>query len=287
MSTYRRIIRPATPVSLNHTVFSHGWIKLAPFSHDARRNRLQKVERIGSAVVTVGVIQQKSGDFKMTVHDASLCREEVLQLKDRVVRWLCLDWDPTPALKIADRLSKPIANFIRAGGGRFLRGSSFYEDFVKTLATVNASWSFTQKMAQRLVADIGGGAFPLPEQILKCGSRFLEDRVKMGYRAKVLTEATRFLLDEKIMDREGNAKGPVTFEDLIAIKGIGKYAAAHISVLLLDFSKIPVDSEVRPFCASHLGLEEKDIDAYFSSWNEFAFLGYKLLRIIKSKNWIG
>jgi 3-methyladenine DNA glycosylase/8-oxoguanine DNA glycosylase len=288
VTDYRRIIRPVAPVSLRHTVFSHGWINLAPFSYDARRNRLLKVERIGHSIVTVGVVRQENGDFKMTVYDASLCREEVLVLRQRVVRWLCLDWDPAPALEIADRLSKPIAAFIRAGGGRFLCGSSFYEDFVKTLTTVNASWSFTQKMVQRLVTDIGGGAFPLPAQILKTGVRNLEIRVKMGYRAKVLADATRFLLKEKMIDDEGNAKqGRIAFEDLIAVKGIGNYAAAHMCVLLQDFSKIPVDSEVTAFCTSCLGLEKKDIPAHFSSWKSFAFLGYKLSRIVADKNWIG
>jgi hypothetical protein len=31
------------------------------------------------------------------------------------------------------------------GGGRMLRGSCFYEDFIKTVLTINANWSATCK----------------------------------------------------------------------------------------------------------------------------------------------
>jgi N-glycosylase/DNA lyase len=263
-------------------------VNLAPFFFDDKRECLSRVERIGESLVTVEVTQQKTGDFVMTVRNAGLAPTELDRLKQRVIRWLSLDWNPKPALGIADRLSKPTADFIRAGGGRFLRGSSFYEDFVKTLATVNASWSFTQKMIGALVNGIGGGAFPLPKQIIKAKVRYLESKVKMGYRSKVLYDATSFLLKEKIIDEEGQADESRTiFEDLIAIKGIGNYAATHIRVLLQDYSRIPIDSEVRPYCASRYGIDDKQIPAFFSPWGNYAFLGYKLTRILDRDNWIG
>lgn len=288
MSTYRRTIKPLFPVSLTHTVYSHGWVNLAPFSFDDERHCLSKMERVGDSVVSVEVTQKSASEFIMTIRDATLTRAEVELLKQRVVRWFSLDWDPRPALTVAVRLSKPTARFIRTGGGRFLRGSSFYEDFVKTLATVNASWSFTMQMVSRLVDGIGDGAFPLPEQVLKKGVRFLKNTVKMGYRAQVLMDATRYLLKEKIIDTLGNAdERRVTYDDLIAIKGIGNYAAVHLRVLLYDFSRIPVDSEVRPYLAERFGLSDKEIPAFFTPWGDYAFLGYKLARILDNENWIG
>jgi N-glycosylase/DNA lyase len=269
-------------------VFSHGWLHLAPFSFDEKRACLSRTERIGESIVTIQIRERKEGGFVMTVSDADLSRSEVARLLKRVVRWLSLDWDPTRALEVAAGLSKPVRDLILNGGGRFLRGSTFYEDFVKTLATVNASWSFTEKMIDALVAGLGRGAFPLPGQIIKAKVSYLEKKVRMGYRAKVLFDATSLLLKNHVIDDEGNADDSgITYENLIAIKGIGKYAATHLLVLLHDFSRIPIDSEVRPFCASKWGLDEKDIPAFFSPWKEFAFLGYKLTRIVDQENWIG
>jgi N-glycosylase/DNA lyase len=287
VSTYKRTLRSDFPVSLEHTALSHGWVNLDPFSFDPARGRLSKVERIGNALATVSLTQNKAGDFVVTVQADGLARAEVETLKERAARWLCLDWDPSQALKIADRLSKPVARYLRKGGGRFLRGSSFYEDFVKTLATVNASWSFTQQMIARIVEGIGKGAFPTPRDVLKKGSRYLSTHVKMGYRATVLIEATRTLLQKGLIDDEGNATRPLGYEDLIAIKGIGNYAAVHLLVLQCDFRRIPVDSEVRPYLADRYGLLDKDIPAFFSPWEDFAFLGYKLSRILDGNNWIG
>jgi 3-methyladenine DNA glycosylase/8-oxoguanine DNA glycosylase len=263
-------------------------VNLAPFCFDERRNCLRRKERIGQSIVTVEVRERKQGGFVMTVPNAEFSRAEVERLSQSVIRWLGLDWDPTFALEVAGRLSGPVRDLILEGGGRFLRGSTFYEDFVKTLATVNASWSFTEKMVAALVNGLGKGAFPLPGQIIKAKVSYLEKKVKMGYRAEVLFDATKLLLKNHIIDEEGRADdASVTFEDLIAIKGIGNYAATHLRVLLHDFSRIPIDSEVRPYCESRWGLNEKEIPAFFSPWGDFAFLGYKLTRIVDEENWIG
>ena len=71
-------------------------------------------------------------------------------------RWLSADWEP--ALAIA--ALPDVAQLIERGGGRMLRGSSFYEDFVKTVLTINTSWSATCRMVAALVAEPGGGSFP-------------------------------------------------------------------------------------------------------------------------------
>ena len=288
MSICRRTLRSLYPVSLRHTVLSHGWVFLAPFSYDAAKNRLSSIERIDDTPVTVHVRQSADGAFKLTVPGTDLTRAQIDALVGRVRRQLSLDWNPAEAVSVADRLSKPIARFLRGGGGRFLRGATFYEDFVKTLATVNASWSFTQKMAFGLVHEIGGGAFPLPRTVSKRGIRPLETDVKMGYRARVLLDATRYFLKTGLMEETGEADPDrMTYETLTAVKGIGAYAAAHLRVLLHDYSRIPIDSEVRPYCAARYGIDASEISAFFEPWGKFGFLGYKLGRILEGANWIG
>ena len=55
-------------------------------------------------------------------------------------------------------LCRRLPTLIERGGGRMLRCSTFYEDFVKTVLTVNTSWSGTCRMIAALVAEPGGGA---------------------------------------------------------------------------------------------------------------------------------
>ncbi len=288
MSIYRRIIRSDYPVSLKHTVFSHGWVNLAPYSFDERRESLSYTERQEDHLVRVSITQLSKVEFRITVCNASLMKSEIVEIVKRVIRRLSLDWDPRPAIKIASQLSPPIARLLRLGAGRFLRGGTFYEDFVKTLTTINASWSFTQKMVRSLVNDFGEGAFPQPKHIMKSSVLRLQEIAKMGYRAKVLYEATCHLLQQNLIDDKGVANDQkITFDDLISIKGIGQYAATHMTVLLHSFSKIPIDSEVSSYCAERYGINKKGVLDFFSPWKDFTFLGYKLTRMKEKDNWIG
>ena len=78
----------------------------------------------------------------------------------RVGCWLSADWEPAPAIAA----QPDAAALIERGGGRMLRGSCFYEDFVKTLLTINANWSATCRMAAALVSEPGEGTFPTPRR---------------------------------------------------------------------------------------------------------------------------
>ena len=76
----------------------------------------------------------------------------------RVRRWLSADWEPAPAIAALPNA----AALIRRGGGRMLRCSCFYEDFIKTVLTINANWSATRRMVAALVAEPGGGSLSQP-----------------------------------------------------------------------------------------------------------------------------
>ena len=85
--------------------------------------------------------------------------------------------------------------------------------------------------------------------------------------------------DVLIEDYEaGRAAGPVGYDDLIDLWGIGPYAASHVAVLQHDFSRIPVDSEVTSYCRERYGIGPKEIDAHFEPWGDFRFLGYRLTK---------
>src|SRR6185503_3343696 len=119
-----------------------------------------------------------------------------------------------------------------------LRTSSFYEDFVKTVLTINTNWLATCRMVAALVAEPGGGGFPRPDALLDYGEERLRERAKLGFRARTLIAATRRMLDDGAITAAGEGSPERLEHDyLIGLNGIGPYAAAHCRLLLHDFSR--------------------------------------------------
>jgi 3-methyladenine DNA glycosylase/8-oxoguanine DNA glycosylase len=194
----------------------------------------------------------------------------------RVRRWLSADWEPAPAIA-----SLPVlADLIERGGGRMLRGSTFYEDFVKTVLTINTSWSSTCRMVAALVAEPGRGSFPEPAALLAYGEEQLRIEAKLGFRARTLTRATRQMLDDAVITPSGEGSAErLDHEYLLSLYGIGPYAAAHCRVLLHDFSRIPVDSSVNAYLRERYGCDPKAFSAEQSISGEYVALGYRLTRL--------
>jgi hypothetical protein len=173
-----------------------------------------------------------------------------------------------------------VAALIERGAGRMLRGSSFYEDFIKTVLTINTSWSATCRMAAALVAEPGGGHFPGPEALLDYGEDRLRERAKLGFRARTIVLTTRRMLDDGVITRYGEGLAERLDHDyLIGLKGIGPYAAAHCRVLLHDFSRIPIDTVVTTYLRERHGCDPAEFAVKRSLWGEYLALGYRLARL--------
>jgi len=282
------IVKTTTTIDLRRTVLSHGWVNLSPWNWDGEQGILSRPERLSSGqIVDIEVIQKSPKQFIVRIGQSGGISENG-DVSMFVKRWLSLNWDPKPAASAAKKLSPKVARYIQTGGGRFLRGTTFYEDFVKTVCTMNASWAFTKKTVSRFVEELGDGTFPNPIQILNAGQDFLQNTIRIGYRTKVLIKATDMLLKNKLIDESGNGNEKnIRYDNLIALWGIGQYAAGHLMVLLHDYSRIPIDSEVIKYCAETLDLPENEITGFFAKWEDYSFLGYKLNRIISKTNWIG
>jgi N-glycosylase/DNA lyase len=198
------------------------------------------------------------------------------EIRERVCRWLSADWEPAGAMAAL----REDAALIARGGGRMLRCSTFYEDFVKTVLTINTSWSTTCRMAAALVAEPGEGAFPGPEAVLDYGEERLRQRGKLGFRAATIVSATRRMIDDGAIDAAGNGRLERLGHDyLLSLKGVGPYAAAHCRLLLHDFARIPVDSGVVAYLQERHGCGAVEFAAGRSSWGPYLALGYKLIRL--------
>ena len=267
-------------ISLSAIVRSHGWIYLRPWDWNKNCGTLSRPEVSATGrIAHVGVRQINSKNFLVEVD--SNRSEDVRSACRAVKRWLSTNWDPGPAIAVAEQNNPSVADFIEDGGGRILRGTTFYEDFVKTVCTIQIAWSGTIRMVSDLIDKVGGGVFPTPMQILAFGETGLREKAKLGFRSRTLYHATDRMLASGLIDVRGNgAEESITYEEMIALYGIGPYAASHLMVLLNDFRRIPVDSEVRSYCREKLGIEPDQIEPFFARWSDYKFLGYKLHRTI-------
>jgi endonuclease III len=270
----RTILNFRWPISLPLTVASHGWAYLAPWEWNPEAGRLARSEEIGGRFGTVEIAQRKLG--AVTVSSDGFGVEDSREILRRVRRWLSADWQPSAAIAALP----DAAALIERGGGRLLRGSSFYEDFIKTVLTINTSWSSTCRMVAALVAEPGGGGLPAPEALLDYGEERLRERAKLGFRAATVIKATRRMLDDGAILPSGEGMAERLEHDyLISLHGIGPYAAAHCRVLLHDFSRIPVDSSVTAYLRARYACSPAEFAANRSAWGAYLALGYRLTRL--------
>ena len=280
MPAQQLVIECAHPVALAHTVSIHGWVGLSPWAWDGEAGVLSRRDRLpsgGAASIRVSQHSPRSFSVEVEPEDTNSAGREAV--RGIVARWLSTDWDPEPAVEVAGPIDPKIARFIKDGGGRFLRGSTFYEDFAKTVCTIQIAWSGTKRMVAALIDEIGGGLFPTPGQVVDAGEAGLRERARLGFRAPQLLEATQTMLGRGLMDEHGReSEGRITYEELIGMRGIGPYAASHVMMLLHDFSRVPIDSEVTRHYGERHGLKPDEIEPFLDQWGDYRVLGHHLQR---------
>ena len=176
------------------------------------------------------------------------------------------------------------------GAGRMLRAPTVFEDVVKTICTTNTSWSGTRKMTHALVDNLGveapggGRTFPTPEAMAEADERFYREVVRSGYRgpyfrqlATDVAEGTidlEELRDPDLADDEAAAR-------LLALPGVGPYAAAHVMLTSLGrYSRLVLDSWTRPtYCklaGARTALKDATIERRFKRYGDWAGLAFWL-----------
>ena len=266
------------PIDLALTVASHGWVHLEPWRWDRETGTLSRVERIGGALGMVALRQR--APLTLALEWSGFPPAAAPEIVRRAARWVSAEWDPAPALAGLREAFPEDAALIAAGGGRLLRCSTFYEDFLKTLLTVNTSWSGTCRMSAALVAEPGGGAFPSPQMVIDYGEDRLRAVAKLGFRAPSAIAATRRMLEDGAIDPDGHGSPERLDHDyLTSHKGIGPYATAHCRMLLHDFSRIPVDSVVVAHLRERHATTPAEFIAARAECGPYLGLGYRLMRL--------
>lgn len=282
MNSIRLILKPPVPYNLVSTILSHGWINLSPFQYNSKEAVLSRFERIIdlSEPIQIQINQPNKNSVALNLFsEEKLKKEHVNEIKTRVGRILSFDQDNGELLSVARLLNSEVPTYLKQGGGRLLRSSSLYEDVVKTLFTTNASWSFTKQMVHNYVQlSTSSQTFPDPDELYNLTELDFRKLVKCGYRARYLKVIIEYFKDD--INRNEFLSN--------SLMGLGKYGMAHVNVMAGNFSDIPIDSEVRSYFEKEFSIrDDNSIHRRYRDWGPYKFLGYKLERHVKSKNWIG
>jgi N-glycosylase/DNA lyase len=187
--------------------------------------------------------------------------------------------------------------WVTRGAGRMTRCQTVFEDVVKTICTTNCTWSATVRMVEGLVANLGepagdapdggweGRAFPTPEAMAAADDTLYRDIVRCGYRGAYLQKLARAVVDGEIdLEALGRATAAELPDDelarqLLALPGVGPYAAAHIMMMLGRYSWLILDSWTRPTYARLVGRDEitdAEIRLGFEPFGPYAGLAFWL-----------
>jgi 3-methyladenine DNA glycosylase/8-oxoguanine DNA glycosylase len=288
------------PFRLRAVVDSHGWVELPPFAFDEGTETLTTVTRLpanrdGARVVTVAIREASREAPKgaqvgistgVTVTAGSpLDKAEARALREQVAWMVGLDRDFTTFYALA-REEPHLAKVPAQAKGRILRAPTLFEDVVKTILTTNTSWAGTIRMTTNLVGALGeearngARAFPTPERLAALSES--EGRaLGLGYRAPYVIGMAQQVasgdLDMAAL-RSGALPTPELRRRLLAIKGVGAYAAASLLMLLGRYDFVPVDAWARQRVsrAWYDGepVTAAEVEAAFERWGPWRGLAY-------------
>jgi 3-methyladenine DNA glycosylase/8-oxoguanine DNA glycosylase len=251
------------PVDLWRTINSHGITELPPLTLDEIARTLQATLRLpagGARTVTVG--ESRAGYAGIEVAGRRPGKKAVDRLREAVTHILRLDEDLSPFY--AQAATDPELEWVTHGAGRMVRSATVFEEVVKTICTTNCSWSATKRMVSALVEHLGerapgapvsgaaGRCFPTPQAMASAGESFYREVARAGYRWRYLHDlAERVAGGELDLEVLGRATASELSDDdletrLLALPGVGPYAAAHIMLMLGRYSRLILDSWTRP-----------------------------------------
>jgi 3-methyladenine DNA glycosylase/8-oxoguanine DNA glycosylase len=187
-------------------------------------------------------------------------------------------------------------SWVTTGAGRLMRSQTVYEDVVKTICTTNTAWSGTVRMVSAIVEHLGepaagapaegpfGHAFPSPPVMAVAPESFYRDVARTGYRGPYLRSLAESVASGEIDLEELATAEPDELPDdevaarLLALPGVGPYAAAHIMMLIGRYSRLVFDSWTRPKYASLNGRKATDasIERRFRRYGRYSGLAFWL-----------
>jgi len=282
------------PFDFEKLVSSHGWVFLSPFEWCGESKvlscpvRLSKKRTIQVYIKARSTRKQSQIDVSYK-SSTSLSNTHKNKIEGQIYRMLRLDEDFCDFHMLCRE--DPILGFVfKAKCGGMLRGATAFEDLIKTVCTTNCDWRNTKKMCESL-CKLDSGGFPTAEALLRYCPEELSKAVPLGYRARTVWEASKRTSDGKLdLDWWARNKDYDRIEsELKGIWGIGEYTVNHMLVLLGDYSRIPVDSEVLGYLRrTHFKgrtVSAKEAVGPYDRYGKYKFLGFKFGRMARKLNY--
>jgi 3-methyladenine DNA glycosylase/8-oxoguanine DNA glycosylase len=292
-STTWLVLDVPPPFDFRATATAHGWIALVPMAWEAERQAVRRIERLRSGEVVcleiAGGGSAARPQLRVAVqHQAPLRQRERAEIRGAVARMFRLDEDFTEFYALCAARGDPWA-CLAAGGGRLLRSPTVFEDVVKTICTTNTRWRGTKRMVAQLVATLGKPwpidpalrAFPTPEAIAQAPPEAFTRTVPLGYRGPYIRRVAQQVADGELdleALRDASIPSATLKRQLLALRGIGPYAAHTLMMLLGRYEELAIDAEMRAFVRRKYfaGRAPKDAEmrAVYDGWGRWRYLAY-------------
>lgn len=282
-------IEISPPFSLESVVNSHGWVQLRPFSWDPEARILSYADKLASGNSVKYFISGTENGVHVSVI-GEVKDTERAEIEPRIEWMLAAEQDLSDfyiAAANEPKLSQAVAN----GQGRILRSATVFEDVLKTMLTTNTAWSGTKRMVNSLLDlygkplqdDVSDRSFPTPEILASSSEEELRENARLGYRSPYVLELARSVTDGEL-DLEAYKRTTMPTEELrkelLAIKGIGQYAAANLLMLLGRYDYIPIDSWAFKTVSEEWfegePVNKEQVEAVFQDWGAWKGLVYWL-----------
>ncbi len=275
------------PVHLGRTLASHGVATLPPQSVDRDALVLETTVALSAGGARTIRLRPRGGDG---VAVEVLGGEPDAATRRRLVgtarTMLGLDEDLSGFYALAS--GDASMSWVTSGAGRMLRGATVFEDVVKTICTTNCSWSGTVRMVTSIVTELGAPApggrrcFPPATAMAEAGEEFYREVARAGYRTSSLVSLATAVADGRLdleVLREGELSDEEVAARLLALPGVGPYAAAHVMLISLGrYHRLVLDSWTRPTYAKLSGRAATDaaIERRFRRYGDYAGLAFWL-----------
>ena len=282
------------PFNFMSVINSHGWRQLAPFTYDESTQTLGYTLRLSNArVLELKLRDEKDG---INIETDRLNKTEQKEVTDAVNWMFGLDMDFSD-FYTASRHEPKLVRAKKQALGRVLRSPTLFEDVVKTIFTTNTLWAATRNMTRKLVDEFGTSttsgkntrsplsanekSFPTPEAIAASNPSFIQEKIRVGYRAPAIHDLAVRVASGKYDLEALKASSLPTLElrkELMTIKGVGPYAAANLLIILGRHDFIPIDS-IALTVVSHewykgKPITAKEVEKRFEKWGEYKGLAF-------------
>ncbi|MBV8431488.1 MAG: DNA-3-methyladenine glycosylase 2 family protein [Solirubrobacterales bacterium] len=274
------------PVDFRRLLASHGVATLAPNAIDLDAWVFQTTVAVDGGAHSLRVAEARPGvaQVESSTLRGARQKERVLGVVRHLLR---LEEDLSGFY--ARAASDTALSWVTSGAGRMLRSQTVFEDVVKTICTTNTSWSATVRMTDGIVSGLGLAApdgrhaFPSPATMAAAPDSFYAEVARAGYRGAYLRRLATDVAEGRL-DLEELADPAISDleveQRLLALPGVGPYAAAHVMLTSLGrYGRLVLDSWTRPKYAQLTGRRsaDKTIQRRFRPYGEYAGLAFWML----------